>query len=167
MNTAIALPEDSAAIKLVEAEMDAASLHVRGVLRVLRTEAGPLILFGLAWAALGFIGITLKLGSAGWAVLALALLPAAALLQLTMWLDRVETKPVWLLMRCVLWGAGPAIVGAGVVNTVVLASTGPRAAAVFSAPLIEEAMKGLALVWLLRHRRDQIHDALEAAMYAM
>ena len=147
--------------------MDAASLHAKGVLRVLRTEAGPLILFGLAWAALGIVGIIVKLGSAGWVVLALALLPAAALLQLTMWLDRVEAKPVWLLIRCVLWGAGPAIIGAGVVNAVVLASTGPQSAAILSAPLIEEAMKGMALVWLLRHRRDQIHGALDAAMYAM
>jgi RsiW-degrading membrane proteinase PrsW (M82 family) len=167
MNTAIAFPEDSTAIKLVEAEMDAASLRVKGVLQVLRTEAGPLILFGLAWAVLGIIGITITLGSAGWVVLALALLPAVALLQLTMWLDRVEAKPVWLLMRCVLWGAGPAIVGAGVVNAAVVASNGPRSAAMLSAPLIEEAMKGLALVWLLRHRRDQIHGALDAAMYAM
>jgi RsiW-degrading membrane proteinase PrsW (M82 family) len=167
MTTAIASPEDSTAIKLVEAEMDAASLRVKGALQVLRTEAGPLILFGLAWAALGVIGITIKLGSAGWVVLALALLPAVALLQLTMWLDRVEAKPVWLLMRCVLWGAGPAIVGAGIANTVVAAATGPRSAVMLSAPLIEEAMKGLALVWLLRHRRDQIHGALDAAMYAM
>jgi RsiW-degrading membrane proteinase PrsW (M82 family) len=167
MNTAISVPVDSTAIKLVEAEMDAASLRVTGVLQVLRTEAGPLILFGLGWAALGIIGIILKLGSAGWVVLALALLPAVALLQLTMWLDRVEAKPVWLLIRCVLWGAGPAIVGAGFVNTVVFVSNGPRSAAMLSAPLIEEAMKGLALVWLLRHRRDQIHDALDAAMYAM
>ncbi len=147
--------------------MDAASLRVKGVLQVMRTEAGPLILFGLAWAALGIIGITVKLGSAGGVVLALALLPAVALLQLTMWLDRVEAKPVWLLMRCVLWGAGPAIVGASVVNAAVAASIGQRNAAMLSAPLIEEAMKGLALVWLLRHRRDQIHGALDAAMYAM
>jgi RsiW-degrading membrane proteinase PrsW (M82 family) len=167
LNTAIALPEDSTAIKLVQAEMDAASLRVKGVLQVLRSEAGPLILFGLAWAGLGVIGITLKLGSVGWVVLALALLPALALLQLTMWLDRVEAKPVWLLMRCVLWGAGPAIIAAGLVNAVVAASIGPRSAATLSAPLIEEAMKGLALVWLLRHRRDQIHGALDAAMYAM
>jgi protease PrsW len=167
MNTAIAFPDDSAAIKLVEAEMGAASLHAKGVLQTLRTEAGPLILFGLGWAALGIVGIILKLGSDGWVVLALALLPAAALLQLTMWLDRVEAKPVWLLMRCVLWGAGPAIIGAGLVNAAVLASIGPRTAATVSAPLIEEAMKGLALVWLLRHRRDQIHGALDAAMYAM
>jgi len=167
MKAAIAPSEDSTAIQLVEAEMDAASLREKGVLQVLRTEAGPLIVFGLGWALLGFIGITVKLGSAGWAVLALALLPAAALLQLTMWLDRVEAKPVWLLMRCVLWGAGPAAVASGLVNTAVAVSSGPRAAAMLSAPLIEEAMKGLALVWLLRHRRDQIHDALDAAMYAM
>src|SRR5258708_2872014 len=126
--------EDSTAINLVEAEMDAASLRVKGVLQVLRTEAGPLILFGLAWAALGIIGITLKLGSAGWVVLALALLPAVALLQLTMWLDRVEAKPVWLLMRCVPWGAGPAIVGAGGVNAAPASSYGPGARAVLGGP---------------------------------
>ncbi|MBV8209319.1 MAG: PrsW family intramembrane metalloprotease [Burkholderiaceae bacterium] len=159
--------ENATAIQLVEAEMDAASLHAKGVLRVLRTEAGPLILFGLAWAGLGITGIIVKLGSAGWLVLALALLPAAVLLQLTMWLDRVEAKPVWLLIRCVLWGAGPAIIGAGVVNSVVAAKIGLRGSAFVSAPLIEEAMKALALVWLLRHRRDQIHGALDAAMYAM
>jgi RsiW-degrading membrane proteinase PrsW (M82 family) len=167
VSTALAFPEEATAIKLVEAEMDAATLRVTGVLRVLRTEAGPLILFGLAVAALGIFGIVLGLGPAGWVVLALALVPAVALLQLTMWLDRVEAKPVWLLMRCVLWGAGPATVGAGMVNTMVVASSGLRSAAILSAPLVEEAMKGLALVWLLRHRRDQIHDALDAAMYAM
>ena len=167
MKPLIASAENSTAVKLVEAEMEASTLHVTGVLQVLRTEAGPLILFGVAWAALGIIGMILKLGSAGWVVLALALLPAVVLLQLTMWLDRVEAKPVWLLMRCVLWGAGPAIVGSSIVNVAVAASSGLFNAAVFSAPLIEEAMKGLALVWLLRHRRDQIHGALDAAMYAM
>jgi RsiW-degrading membrane proteinase PrsW (M82 family) len=153
--------------KLVTEEMEATTLRERGMLKVLRVEAGPLILLGLGLTAVGVVHQVAPLGAAGWMVLALALFEGIALLQLSMWLDRVEVKPVWLLIRCALWGAGPAVLAAGVLNHMLAQAIGVRAVAMFGAPLVEEGMKGLALVWLLKHRRDQVHDALDAAMYAI
>ena len=157
----------SHALALVTEDMEATSLHERGVLKTLRAEAGPLVLVTLGLALTGTFTEVRPYGSAGWMILALGGFEGIALLQFSMWLDRVEVKPVWLLIRCALWGAGPAIIASGMINHALIQVVGLRATATLSAPVVEEGMKGLALVWLLKHRRNEIHDVLDAAMYAI
>jgi hypothetical protein len=72
-----------------------------------------------------------------------------------------------LLIRCFLWGAAVATLVAGFVNSFVAALLGEFAALVVSAPLIEEAMKGAALLWILKYHDEHLHGRLDAAVYAI
>lgn len=68
------------------------------------------------------------------------------------WLDRVEPEPIQSRIHALLWGGGVAVVISLVVNTATGVLAGSTAAAVLSAPLIEEATKGLGLVWIARRK---------------
>ena len=152
---------------LVTNEMESLVLHQGGLLRALRAEAGPLVIIGLALMVVTVALSIRSLGMASALVLALALVPGVSLLGVAMWLSRADPKPLWLLIRCVLWGAGPAIFVAGVINSFVSGLDGLSASTVVSAPIVEEAMKGLALLWILRHHRAEIHGRLDAVVYAI
>jgi protease PrsW len=80
------------------------------------------------------------------------------------WMDRVEPEPLSSRVHAFLWGATIAIVVSGVVNSIVALNVSETAAAVVSAPLIEETMKGLAVVWALR--RHEIDGAMDGLVYA-
>jgi RsiW-degrading membrane proteinase PrsW (M82 family) len=89
-----------------------------------------------------------------------------------MWLDRFEAEPLRYLVVAFLWGALVAALVAGIFNTganiAFEAATGGSdeamlATAVLSAPLVEEACKGLLilLVWWVRRREfDGIIDGM-------
>lgn len=85
--------------------------------------------------------------------------------------DRYEREPVWLVIIAFLWGAIPAIVasliGELVIGSPLVNAPGSVAEAVVEsavvAPMVEEAMKGLA-VWLIykafRQEFDGVLDGL-------
>ena len=69
--------------------------------------------------------------------------------------DRYEKEPTWLVIGVFLWGfivaAGTALILNTIFGIVLFAATGSSGladvgAAVFSAPLVEESLKGLAVV---------------------
>ena len=88
------------------------------------------------------------------------------------WLDRYEKEPTLLLVGVFLWGAVIASAGAFLMNTLfgisIYSITGSERAAdlstsALSAPLVEESLKGFAvlLVFLLaRHEFDSILDGI-------
>lgn len=118
-----------------------------------------------------YYGATLGLVTTLLAVL-LAAIPVGVVVPTFLWLDRFEAEPTRYLVVAFLWGALVAAVIAGIFNTganvAFQAATGtPDAAmlatAVLSAPLVEEASKGLLvlLVWRLRRREfDGITDGM-------
>lgn len=89
--------------------------------------------------------------------------------------DRFEKEPGILLVSVFLWGAFVAALGAFLVNTifgvVVFAITESESASTaatvtFSAPIIEESLKGLAvLIVFLRFRRE-FDSVLDGILYA-
>jgi len=96
------------------------------------------------------------------------------------WLDRYEKEPKFLLGGVFIWGVLIAGGGAYILNTAVgmsvYALTGSASAAEFSttsiaAPLIEETLKGLAVLivfMVVRHEFDSILDGIVyAAIVAM
>jgi RsiW-degrading membrane proteinase PrsW (M82 family) len=95
---------------------------------------------------------------------ALAVTVATAGSVVLIWfLDRFEKDPIWLLTLVFLWGAVPAVVAAGTLNSVFGLSLdvvfgpylGHALTASFVAPPVEETAKGLALLilfFVLRHR---------------
>jgi len=128
--------------------------------------------FGIAAVVLAvYYNATLGVVTTLLAVL-LAAIPLGVVIPTFLWLDRFEAEPVRYLVVAFLWGALVAALIAGIFNTganiAFQAATGGSdaamlATAVFSAPLVEEACKGLLvlLVWWFRRREfDGIIDGM-------
>ncbi|MFI9556609.1 PrsW family intramembrane metalloprotease [Nonomuraea endophytica] len=108
--------------------------------------------------------------------LLLALAPVPVLLAAVLALDRMEPEPRSNLVFAFAWGAGVAVLVAGVVNSLNLhyivdaANLTPdnarSVAATFGAPVVEETMKGLVLLGLLRFRRAELDGPTDGIIYA-
>ncbi len=96
--------------------------------------------------------------------IAAGLVPLAIVLPTLAWLDRVEPEPRASRLHAVLWGATVAGLVAGIVNSIVAAASGEKVAAVVSAPLIEEGMKALGIVWALKRR--EVDGVMDGIVYA-
>jgi RsiW-degrading membrane proteinase PrsW (M82 family) len=107
--------------------------------------------------------------------LPLALLPVPLLIALVLLVDQLEPEPPRNLVFCFAWGAGIAALLAGVLNTVGLVyvtqpalgtSNGQFISATIGAPVVEESLKGLVLVWLLWRRRQELDGPTDGIIYA-
>lgn len=108
--------------------------------------------------------------------LALALAPVPLLLAAVLALDRMEPEPRSNLIFAFAWGAGVAVLVAGVINSLNLhyiidtarlsESSARNIAATFGAPVVEETMKGLVLLGLLRFRRAELDGPTDGIIYA-
>ncbi|WP_433431457.1 PrsW family intramembrane metalloprotease [Nonomuraea sp. CA-141351] len=128
-----------------------------------------------ALALLALAAMLLSGGPIGFALSALlAVAPLPVLLAAVLSLDRLEPEPKLNLAFAFAWGAGVAIV-LGVALTMVgqalFAKAGLGAAVVndvgtvLLAPVVEEALKGSALLLLLR-RRQEIDGLTDGIVYA-
>lgn len=97
-------------------------------------------------------------------VVAAGLVPLVIVLPVLAWLDRVEPEPRSSRWHAVLWGASVAALVSAVANTVVAIAAGEVVAMVVSAPLVEEAMKGLGIVWAVR--RGEVDGLSDGVVYA-
>jgi len=97
-------------------------------------------------------------------LVAAAVLPSLVVLAFLLFLDRVEPEPVEGRWHALLWGALVAGLIAGEINGAVAAAFGEVAAALISAPVGEEVLKGAGLLWAVK--RAEIDDALDGAIYA-
>lgn len=103
-----------------------------------------------------------------------AFAPAIFYLIPLVWLDRYDPEPIWLLALAFAWGALVSIIISYFVNTEIAkaASTsfGPEAGLVIgtiiSAPIFEEASKGLGVVLLLIFFRRYFDDILDGIVFA-
>ncbi len=104
-----------------------------------------------------------------------ALLPVPLLIALVLFLDRLEPEPRDTLTFAFLWGAGVAALFAALINTLGLQfvtepalgqTTGQYVSATFGAPVVEETLKGLVLVGLLRYRRQELDGPTDGIVYA-
>jgi RsiW-degrading membrane proteinase PrsW (M82 family) len=105
----------------------------------------------------------------------LALLPVPLLVSIVMLIDRLEPEPRGNLVFAFAWGAGIAALLAALINTAGLIfitqpelgkSTGQYISATFGAPVVEESLKGAALLWLLWRRRAEIDGPTDGIIYA-
>ncbi len=90
------------------------------------------------------------------------------------WLDRFDPEPPWLIALAFSWGAVVAVLVSIVLNTlfgaVVYVGTGvPEvaeiASAVISAPIVEEASKGIGLLILILAFRRYFDDILDGIVF--
>jgi protease PrsW len=107
--------------------------------------------------------------------LGLAVAPVPLLLAGVLALDRMEPEPRTNLIFAFAWGAGIAVLLAGVLNSVNLlylvsrlgdAASARNLVATFGAPPVEETMKGLVLLGLLRFRRQELDGPTDGIIYA-
>ncbi len=95
----------------------------------------------------------------------LGFVPLAIVFPTLNWLDRVEPEPRAAKLHALLWGATTAVLVSFIVNTTVGAvSNSETIAAVVSAPIIEELMKGIGVLWAAR--RAEIHDVIDGIVFA-
>jgi RsiW-degrading membrane proteinase PrsW (M82 family) len=106
--------------------------------------------------------------------LAAAVVPTLIFVGLIYWVDRYEKEPVWLLAAAFLWGAVPSIIAAFILNAILSIPSysllGPEigdvATAALIAPIVEESLKGLALVGILLIWRHEVDSILDGIIYA-
>lgn len=94
----------------------------------------------------------------------LGLVPLVVVLPVLTWLDRLEPEPWRSRIHALLWGATVAGFVSGLVNSAVAILSNEAWAAVASAPLIEEATKGLGVVVAVRRR--EIDGVMDGIVYA-
>jgi RsiW-degrading membrane proteinase PrsW (M82 family) len=112
-----------------------------------------------------------------------AFIPAVLYILPIVWLDRYDPEPFWLLALAFAWGALVAVIVSFIVNTVIGQGTvyfafnmgytmqealeiGESVGAVVSAPIFEEASKGLGLLILLVFYRRYFDDILDGLVFA-
>ena len=147
----------------------------RGTLR--RWVLAGVVVIGFALAAIVlavYYGATLGVVTSLLAIL-LAAIPLGIVIPTFLWLDRFEAEPTRYLLVAFGWGALIAALLAGIFNTganiAFQAATGaPEAAglatAVFSAPLVEEGVKGLLVLLVWRLRRREFDGIIDGMVYA-
>jgi protease PrsW len=104
-----------------------------------------------------------------------AVLPVPIYLGLFLWLDRFEPEPPVLLILAFLWGATTCICIAGCMNDLLgmafnsmvgNAETAHQMTASFSAPMMEETWKGLAVLMIFLFKREEFDGVLDGIIYA-
>ncbi len=100
-----------------------------------------------------------------------SVLPTVFLVWLIWWADRYEREPVNMLAATFLWGAIPAIFLALIAELLLTLPLNPDAlwgqfaSTAIIAPVVEESVKGLALLALLRFTRPELDGALDGIVY--
>ena len=101
----------------------------------------------------------------------LAAIPVFPVVAAYLWLDRYEAEPPALLVFAFAWGAGVATFGALVINTASVAAIRQSGgdvtvAAIAIAPVVEETLKGLAVVMVVLIRRREFDGVIDGLVYA-
>jgi len=105
--------------------------------------------------------------------LILVVVPTLIYIYLTWWCDRYEREPGWLLFTVFVWGAVPAVLLSLVIE---LVFQGPASIGIVGmandlwqmvviSPVVEEVIKGLALLGLFYFSRSEIDGVLDGIVY--
>ncbi len=96
---------------------------------------------------------------------ALGIVPLLIVGPVLVWMDRLEPEPWSSRLHAFLWGAFVAGIISLVVNTLFATITGSEvAAAVVSAPFIEELTKTFGILWMVR--RKEVDSIMDGLVYA-
>lgn len=134
-----------------------------------------LILGGLLASA--FLVLMAYITSSSAVVLAIlfGLVPLVMIGSVILWIDRWEPEPRLLMIGAFLWGGGVAVFVASLLNSLVGVGIGSVLApgmdaevapAVFGAPVVEEAAKGLGILLIFLVRRRQFNGPVDGVVYA-
>jgi RsiW-degrading membrane proteinase PrsW (M82 family) len=127
---------------------------------------------GLLVALLSFFELGFGASVAGVVV---AFAPAPLYLAVWLWLDRNDPEPAWVLGACLVWGGGAATFVSGIVNVLFEVATHSLTkdaqfasflSASVSAPIVEEATKGLGLLLVLLFLRKEFDGVIDGIVFA-
>jgi len=133
-------------------------------------------IFAIVFMSLIVIALMFLSVGIGPAIIAsvVAFVPAILYLFPLIWLDRYDPEPLWLLALTFAWGALVAVIFSIIVNSLVAGvaqasfgvEAGEIAGGVLSAPIFEEASKGIGLLILLIFFRRYFDDILDGIVFA-
>jgi RsiW-degrading membrane proteinase PrsW (M82 family) len=128
---------------------------------------------GLMWvvsAVLGLmvIGLTILDVGAGNALVGgvAAIIPAIFYLTIFLWLDRYDPEPPGTLIFAFVWGAIIAVFVSAIVNAIAAVTMGDLLTGIVSAPVIEEASKGLGVLLIALFFRKDFDSVVDGIVYA-
>jgi protease PrsW len=119
----------------------------------------------LALVITGFTLLELGIVAAFVATIA-AFIPAFFYILPLLWLDRYDPEPPVNLAIAFAWGALVAVFFSLIINSIIGAILGPAVAAVISAPVFEEAFKGLGVLLFLIFWRKEFDGIVDGLVYA-
>ncbi|TVT41128.1 PrsW family intramembrane metalloprotease [Amycolatopsis rhizosphaerae] len=126
---------------------------------------------GLTLLALATVRVGLLAVAIGTAA---ALIPVIVVVAAFLWVDRWEPEPAKLLLLAFAWGACIATVTALLINNTAETvgdlllgnGKGSKVSALISAPLVEEAAKGLFVLAVLWRRSEEFDGIIDGIVYA-
>jgi RsiW-degrading membrane proteinase PrsW (M82 family) len=128
------------------------------------------ILVWLVFAVLGLtlIGLTaLDVGMKNTVEGAIsAIIPAGFYLAIFLWLDRYDPEPPRTLMFAFFWGAVIAVFVSAIYNSVSVSAFGDLVTGLVSAPIVEEASKGLGVLLVAIFFRKDFDSVVDGIVYA-
>lgn len=110
-----------------------------------------------------------------WAAILISFGASFLFARFLLWFDRYEKEPFWLVLGVFLWGAIVAAGGAFLINSIfglgVYLFTGSEAAtgltsSILFAPVVEEVLKGLAVLLVFLGARKHFDSVLDGIVYA-
>lgn len=143
--------------------------------RPVALEIVLVILGGLAASIFVVLMAVITSGADVFVAVLLSIVPLVMIGAVILWIDRWEPEPRFLMIAAFLWGGGVAVFVASLLNSVVGVAIGgvlapdmaPEVApAVFGAPIVEEAAKGLGILLIFLIRRREFNGPVDGVVYA-
>jgi protease PrsW len=132
---------------------------------------------GLILLLMFIIGPLIANGTEALYAMVIGALFALPLLGVYIWvpwiIDRYDPEPTWALVSVLAWGAIAACGFSALINTVIGATAGAIGGenfgqligSCFSAPLVEEFWKGLAVFWMFYFRKRDFDGVVDGIIY--
>jgi protease PrsW len=119
----------------------------------------------LGLVVMGLTGLSLGLKNAMLGSI-IAIVPATIYLSIFLWLDRFDPEPPSKLFLAFAWGATVSVLFSGIVNDIVAAAWDENLTSIFTAPIIEEAFKGLGVMLIALLFRKDFDSVVDGIVYA-
>ena len=131
------------------------------------TATGCLLVF-LSVIGLAVVGLTLLDLGVGVALLSslVAFIPVSIYLSAFLWLDRFDPEPPGTLAFAFLWGASISVLVSAILNDFFGLAWGDRLTGIVSAPIVEEACKGMGVLMVALLFRRDFDSIVDGIVYA-
>jgi RsiW-degrading membrane proteinase PrsW (M82 family)/pSer/pThr/pTyr-binding forkhead associated (FHA) protein len=127
----------------------------------------------LIWLAFAVLGLTLigltamDVGVSNTLAGAIsAIIPAGFYLAIFLWLDRYDPEPPRTLIFAYFWGAIIAVFVSAIYNSVSISTFGDLMTGIVSAPIVEEASKGIGVLIVAIFFRKDFDSVVDGIVYA-